>query len=263
MGYYSLLLDMERRPVLLAGGGTAAAGKIGRLLDSGAAVTVFAPRLNPELREHVNAGRAKHVERRYREGDASGFSVVVIAGDDGADNSAIAEDARALGALVNAVDDPVNCDFILPAVSQRGHVTIAVSTAGTSPALTRWLREQMDAFLNDEVVALADLLAEVRIEARRRDHECAAGCDRTRSAPPLLCDRCPNRIDPERWQDAISEARDALQRGAREIASAQQRDGPLDGSLLALAGRGEYRQAREGLRHSLGLDRPLLSRAAR
>ena len=112
--------------------------------------------------------------------------------------------------------------------------SLAASTGGTSPAFARWLRERLDAFLDDDVVALGDLLAGLRIEVRARDEECAAVCDRTQPPPPLLCATCPNRIPAERWQDAI------------------------DDEVLALLHRGASALAHERIRVALGIDRPLV-----
>jgi hypothetical protein len=121
----------------------------------------------------------------------------------------------------------------------------------------------MEAFLSDDVVVLGDLLAEVRVLARERDHECAAGCGLTRTPPPLLCGECPNRIPPDRWQDAIDDALHSLRNAEDEIRRARGGDGHLDDSLVAVARRSEYEQAKQRMIRALGIDQPLLARAAR
>ncbi len=142
--------------------------------------------------------------------------------DDGAANETIAADARELWIWVNAADDPARCDFILPSVARRGTISIATTTGGSSPALARWLREQMEAFLDDDVEALAELLADVRSELRAGDAACAATCERAGVPPPLLCAECPRRIPPERWQRAIDvELRALLRAGDRAGARAR------------------------------------------
>lgn len=234
MGYYPIFMEMRERPVILVGGGHVALEKIGKLVDAGADVTVVAPELIPEVRAFIDAQRARLIERRYEAGDIAGYDLVMIATDDGAVNASIAAEARASGTWVNAADDIDNCDFILPSLAQRGRIALAASTGGSSPALARWLRERLEEFLSDEVVSLADLLADVRVAARTRDHECAAACDRVRTPPPLLCETCPNRIPADRWQAAI------------------------DSELRGMLQRGEYEQARHRLVASLGIDRPLL-----
>ncbi len=237
MGYYPIFVEMQGRSVLLVGGGHVALEKIGKLVQSGARVTVVAPVLIEEVRTFIDRGEAAWQPRPFAAGDTAGFEVVMVATDNGAVNTAVADEARANGIWVNAADDLNNCDFILPSLATRGTIAIAISTGGTSPALARWLRERMEAFLSDEVIALGDLLAEVRREVRVRDRECAATCDRTQSPPPLLCKECPNRIAPDRWQEVI------------------------DSEVQALLGRGEYAEAKAHLVATLGIDQPLLARA--
>lgn len=233
MAYYPIFLEIAGRAVLLVGGGHVALEKIGRLVTAGARVTVVAPVLIGEVRAFVERGDAAWRPRAFEAGDTAGFDLVLVATDNGAVNRQVADEARGHGIWVNAADDVGNCDFILPSLVTRGTITIATSTGGTSPALARWLRERMERFLGDEVVALGDLLAGVRREARERDRVCASTCSRTQPPPPLLCRDCPNRIDPDRWQEAI------------------------DDEVLALLCRGEVTAAKARLVRALGLDQPL------
>ncbi|MFA7296832.1 MAG: bifunctional precorrin-2 dehydrogenase/sirohydrochlorin ferrochelatase [Dehalococcoidia bacterium] len=233
MEYYPIFVDMRGRSVLLVGGGHVALEKIGKLVEAGAQVTVVAPDLIPQVQAFVDDGRVTLLQRRYESGDVEGFDVVFVATDNGAVNTSVADEARARKIWVNAADDAKNCDFILPSLVQRGRIAIAASTGGASPALARWLREHLDEFLSEEVVALGDLLGEVRIEARARDRACAASCDRTQPPPPLLCSTCPNRIPADAWQEAI------------------------DDELFALLRAGQMAEAKARLIHTLGIDQPL------
>lgn len=233
MGYYPIFVEMQGRRVLLVGGGNVAHEKIGKLVDASANVTVVAPALIEPVRAIVKEHGCAWLARPYEPGDVEGYEVVMVATDDGEVNAQVASEARALGIWVNAADDVEHCDFILPSLAKRGRIALAASTGGASPALARWLRERLEEFLDDEVVALGEVLAEVRVLARQRDRECAAACDRTRTPPPLLCTACPNRIAPDTWQEAIDTEVRALLRG------------------------GEYDAARDRIIASLGLDEPL------
>lgn len=235
MGYYPIFLEVQAKPVLLVGGGHVALEKIGRLVDSGAEVTVVAPDLLPEVRAFVEAGRARWLRRAFEPGDTEGAYLVMIASDDGAVNRRVAVEARERGIFVNAADDVANCDFILPSVVRRGDIQIASSTNGTSPAMARWLRERLEDFLTEDVAALNDLLARVRRDLRASDRECASRCPRAGTPPPLLCKECPNRIPPDRWQEAIDPELRALIAGG---AIDQARD-----RLVAALGRGELQPA--------------------
>ena len=238
MGYYPVFWEMGDRPVLLVGGGNVADEKVHKLIDAGARVTIVAPSLIPEVHHYVEEGLASWIEREFAPGDTEGFEVVMVATDDGEVNRQVADEARSRDIWVNAADDVDNCDFILPSLAKRGKIAIATSTGGSSPALARWLRERMEEFLTADVEALGDLLAEVRVLARQRDHECPDGCDLTRPAPPLLCKQCPNRIAADTWQDAIDDELQSLLRG------------------------GNYEAAKERIIHSLGIDQPLKQRAS-
>jgi precorrin-2 dehydrogenase / sirohydrochlorin ferrochelatase len=222
VGYYPIFLEVQQMPVILVGGGHVALEKIGRLVDAGADVTVVAPELIDEVREFVDDGRAKWVERPFQPGDTAGYGLVMVATDDGEVNRTVADEARANGILVNAADDVANCDFILPSLAKKGGLQIAASTGGGSPAMARWLRERLEEFLADDVVELADLLSEVRVDIRAMDRECAGNCTRVKTPPPLLCEECPNRIPADRWQDAINGGvLDLIRDGKREEAKAQ------------------------------------------
>lgn len=163
MAYYAVCLDMTDRPCLVVGGGPVAERKVAGLLDAGARLTVVSPSATDRLREWARADRIRLRTREYAAADLAGQAVVFVATDDGGINAGVARDARAVGVLVNAVDDPAHCDFILPAVLSRGEITVAVSTGGASPALARAVRDELGAYLDrDDYAALARVVTDVR-----------------------------------------------------------------------------------------------------
>ncbi|MBF6601255.1 MAG: bifunctional precorrin-2 dehydrogenase/sirohydrochlorin ferrochelatase [Dehalococcoidia bacterium] len=169
MALYPIFVETAGRRVVVIGGGHVGAEKVRGLLAGEADITVISPELVPELREHVAAGRIRHIARAYEESDLDGgYEFVMVATDDGAINAEVAAAGKRRGIWVNAADDPKHCDFILPAVVRKGKITLAASTSGTSPALARRLREELDAYLTEDMPALADLLAEVRQAMRAR-----------------------------------------------------------------------------------------------
>ncbi|MDP9238816.1 MAG: bifunctional precorrin-2 dehydrogenase/sirohydrochlorin ferrochelatase [Chloroflexota bacterium] len=169
MALYPIFVETSGRRVIVIGGGNVGAEKVRGLLNGEADITVVAPSLLPELQEHADAGRIRHIAREYQESDLDGgYEFIMVATDDGAINAEVAAAGKRRGIWVNAADDPKNCDFILPAVVRKGKITLAASTSGASPALARRLREELDAYLTDDMPALADLLAEVRQEVLAR-----------------------------------------------------------------------------------------------
>ena len=209
--WYPIFLDLRGRAVLVVGGGALAAEKVRGLQAAEAAITIIAAALDPELAALRDAGAIAHIPREYREGDMAGFSVVMAAQDgragDGGNSQLLAE-ARRRGILLNAADDPANCDFILPAVLRQAPLTIAISTAGGSPAIARRVREELTDYLSAETAPLADLVAEVRADLRRR------GVFRPISA--------------DAWQEAID--------GRLRALLAQRRRGQAKALLLARLG---------------------------
>ena len=182
MGYYPICVDMAGRPCLVVGGGPVAERKVAGLLEAGACLTVVSPTVTRRLDGWAGQGRIRWRRRGYVAGDLVGQSLAFVATDDRAVTADVARDARRAGVLANAADDPPHCDFILPAVLRRGELTVTVSTGGASPALSRAVRDELDAYLARE-----DYAALVAVAADARQALRAQG----RSAPW------------ERWRDAL------------------------------------------------------------
>jgi precorrin-2 dehydrogenase/sirohydrochlorin ferrochelatase len=159
---YPVNLIVEGRPCLLVGGGAVAARKAAGLVAAGAAVTVVAPEVHPDIE-----ALPVTVERRpYRRGEVAGYRLAVTATGDAEVNQTVFDDGEAAGVWVNAADDPERCSFTLPAVVRRGPVVVTASTGGASPALASWLRERLDAQLAPELCELAAILAARRAELK-------------------------------------------------------------------------------------------------
>ena len=183
MGYYPIFVELAGRRCLVIGGGPEAQRKVEGLLAAGGRVNVVSPTLTDDLQCLLAEGSITHEEREYRPGDLEGYDVCMVATDDGLVNAEVAAEGKRVRVWVNAADDTENCDFILPAVIRSGDITLAASTGGASPALARRLREELTAYLTEEMPALADLLREVRLELRSRGL----------------------KPDAEVWQEAIDE----------------------------------------------------------
>ena len=151
MRYYPIFLNLGGRRAVVVGGGKVAARKVRKLLEAGARVRVISPRLTPGLARLADQKKIGVTRRRYRKGDIAAGAhrdapfLVFAATDDPAAQRAVRRDAPAVGALVNVADDPVVCDFIVPASVTRGNLHVAISTGGTNPALAKWLRQRLGA----------------------------------------------------------------------------------------------------------------------
>jgi siroheme synthase-like protein len=172
---YPVGLVVKGRRCLVVGGGRVAARKIGGLLACGAMVTVVAPEVHEAIGELADTGAIAAIDesplgvqiRPYRSGEAADYVLVVAATGDTAVDDAVHRDATAAGIWVNVADDPSRCSFVLPAVARDGTVSVAVSTAGASPALAGWLRDRVVEAMGPGIGELAELLE----EGRRRVHD--------------------------------------------------------------------------------------------
>ena len=174
--YYAAFLDLRGRRCLVVGGGEVATRKVSGLLDAGGTVCVVSPDVSPSLAALAGAGIIEHRARGFRRHDVRGCTLVVAAtGIDTVDTAAAAA-ARRARALVNVVDVPAACDFILPSVLRRGDRQVAVSTGGKSPALAREIRRWLETQLGEECAAVVEwagrerarVLAGARSPRRRR-----------------------------------------------------------------------------------------------
>jgi len=168
LAYYPMFLNISRKKCVVVGGGQVARRKVRALLEHGASVEVISPDPCPELNKLVETGEVKVLRRRYQAGDLQGAFLAIAATDNSEINQQVIKEAQGKAVLVNAVDDAENSDFIVPSYLRRGDMTIAVSTAGRSPALARKIRARLEKELGDEYASLVNLIGEVRAEARRQ-----------------------------------------------------------------------------------------------
>ena len=173
--YYGVFLDLHgRKCVVIGGDGHEALRKVRYLLECGAGVTVIAPteQTCSEIRASAARGEVNHVPRNYQHGDLNDAWLVIVADtSDDAVNDAIRDETEQRNVLLNVMDVTHLCNFIAPALIHRADVTVAVSTAGTSPALARRLRERMSDAESCQCLQWADIgpmLADVRQEVRAK-----------------------------------------------------------------------------------------------
>ena len=174
--YYGVFVDVQDRRCLVFGGDPhEGERKVKYLLECGGKVTLFSPvdDASANLQLMARSGEIEWVKRRYRPGDIAGAWVVIVADtSDPAINDAISAEAAERNVLLNVMDVTHLCTFIAPALIQRQDVTVAVSTAGTSPALARRLRERISDTDYCRCLQWADMgpmLAEVRKNVRSRE----------------------------------------------------------------------------------------------
>jgi precorrin-2 dehydrogenase/sirohydrochlorin ferrochelatase len=163
---YPIILDLSGRRAVVVGGGEVALRKARALADAGAHVRVVASEFTAAFAED---GRFECLAARYEKRHLEGALVAVAATDDEAVNRQVAQDARSAGVLVNVVDRPELCDFIVPAQVRRGGLVVAVSTGGAAPSLARRLKERLEKEFGPEYATLLEALREVREDLKKRN----------------------------------------------------------------------------------------------
>src|SRR5207237_629188 len=124
--------------------------------------SMLGTRLGTQYADPVRRNAIEHKRRPYRRGDLKGAWLAIAATDDRGTNGAVWAEAEQLGVPLNAVDDLEHCSFIAPAVHREGDITVAVSTAGKSPALAVPLRQRLARLVGRAEARLCELLGELR-----------------------------------------------------------------------------------------------------
>lgn len=183
MAYYPASLNIKGMRCLVVGGGKVAYRKATSLLSFHARVEVVAPEIISPLQDMVQQRKVKHIQEEYRSSHLDGVFLVFGATGDEETNRRIAKDAQKRNLMVNIVDAPGLCAFIVPAVLRRGDLTVSISTGGNSPALARSLREKMEEEYGPELKELTRFLVAGPLTSRpwqpftlcrcrRLDHQC-------------------------------------------------------------------------------------------
>ena len=161
--FYIACLKLSGRRCLVVGGGEIGLDKVEGLLGCDADVTLISPDAVEPLQELAREGSIRWERREYAgPADLEAAFMVIASTDDTEVNIAIYEDAERRAMLVNIVDVPPLCNFILPAIIRTGPLAIAISTAGASPALAKRIRDEIADEYGEPYARLAIMLNEVR-----------------------------------------------------------------------------------------------------
>jgi uroporphyrin-III C-methyltransferase/precorrin-2 dehydrogenase/sirohydrochlorin ferrochelatase len=162
MDLLPIFLNIRGRKCVVVGGGEVAFRKATLLLRAGADLTLVAPSLSDELRKLCIADDCTITERKFEAADLSDAVLVVAATDDKDSNERVSVIASGLNIPVNVVDQPDLCSFIMPSIVDRSPIIVAISSGGTSPILTRKLKELNETMIPGRINKLAELLGSFR-----------------------------------------------------------------------------------------------------
>jgi precorrin-2 dehydrogenase / sirohydrochlorin ferrochelatase len=160
--FYMACLKLKGRRCLVVGGGDVALEKVDGLLLCDGDVHVVAPEIIPELAEYAAEGSITWERRTFVDGDLEGAFLAIAATNDTDVNISVSEGAERRAMLVNVVDVPPLCNFILPAIVRSGPLAIAISTAGASPALAKRMKREIADSFGEAYARLAVILNDHR-----------------------------------------------------------------------------------------------------
>ena len=168
MRYLPIWLDVKDKDCLMVGGGEVAARKAEMIIKSGARLIVVAPKLGVNLQRLVDAGEVQHLPRVFHEDDLQGKRLVVAATDIEAVNQVVHAAAQAQNVLINVVDSPAQCDYVNGAVVERENLTIAISSGGGAPVLTRVIKAKLETIIPAAYGSLSALVTSYRDEVKAK-----------------------------------------------------------------------------------------------
>jgi len=154
---FPISLKLQQQPCLIVGGGHIAYRKAVLLQKAGAVISVIAPKIEASLLEIVQATAGQYVQAPFNsEISLRSYRLVIAATNDAGVNRQVFEDCEAENVLVNSVDDPPHCRFMVPAIIDRSPLIISVASNGTSPVLSRQIRTQLEATIPHGMGKLAE-----------------------------------------------------------------------------------------------------------
>lgn len=166
--YYPINLYLKNKKCLIVGGGSVAERKVLTLLEYEASIELISPKITPVLAKLVHDKSICYIDRRYKKGDVKGAMLVIVATNDALLNKQIASEAEDRNCLINVVDCPALCNFIVPSIVRRGDLQISIGTDGTCPALAKRIRKDLEVIFDERYEEFLKLAKKVRNEVKNR-----------------------------------------------------------------------------------------------
>ena len=162
MKYYPVFLELSGKKAVIVGGGRVAERKAAALMKAGAIVEVVSPAITKGLGDYRKKGLIRHKRKKYEKADLKDAFIVIAASSSIETNSQVNMEARQ---LINVVDTPSEGNFITPSIVRRGPLTIAISTEGCSPAVSKAIRKEIQSLYGPEFAKYLRFAGKVRKEA--------------------------------------------------------------------------------------------------
>lgn len=167
---FPISLKLQQQPCLIVGGGHIAYRKALLLQKSGAKISVISPEIEAQLLEIVEKSSGQYIQAHFEDHDLklNDYRLVIAATDQPLVNQQVFEECENLNVLVNSVDDPPHCRFMVPAIVDRSPLVISIASNGTSPVLSRQIRTQLETVIPHGMGALAKISGEWRQRIKQK-----------------------------------------------------------------------------------------------
>lgn len=169
MEIFPISLKLQQQPCLIVGGGRIAYRKAVLLAKAGAILHVIAPEIEPDLLTLVQQTQGQFIAAAFKtQVNVRDYRLVIAATNDRAVNQQVFEVCEAEKVLVNSVDDPPHCRFMVPAIIDRSPLIISVASNGTSPVLSRQIRTQLETLIPHGMGKLAEFSGKWRTTVKQK-----------------------------------------------------------------------------------------------
>lgn len=162
MSYFPAFVNLENKKILIVGAGKIAFSKLTHLLEFTSDITILSNNFTDEIQNTIEKHNLKALNKNYTSSDLESYDIVIAALDNIEIQKLIYEDSRKQNCLCNCVDLPKQCDFIFPAYIKEGDLTIAISTNGNSPAVSKQLRIWLEKKLPNNIATFLNEMKEYR-----------------------------------------------------------------------------------------------------
>ena len=173
-GFYPVLVNLERFPCLIIGGGKVAYRKVLSLQEFNAKITIISPKICKPLLELAKKNKISVIKKYYSTEILKDYKIIFSATDNPDVNKKIRNDCTKAGILLNVADNPPLCDFILPANIRRGDLTVSVSSQGKAPFYTKEMKKKIDSFISPVYSEIMDLAGKFRKQLLNRNRAISA-----------------------------------------------------------------------------------------
>jgi uroporphyrin-III C-methyltransferase/precorrin-2 dehydrogenase/sirohydrochlorin ferrochelatase len=166
---FPISLKLQQQPCLIVGGGRIAYRKAVLLAKAGATLHVIAPEIEPDLLTLVQQTQGQYIAEDFQQQvNLRDYRLVIAATNDAVVNQQVFEACEAEKVLVNSVDDPPHCRFMVPAIIDRSPLIISVASNGTSPVLSRQIRTQLETLIPHGMGKLAEFSGKWRTTVKQK-----------------------------------------------------------------------------------------------